>query len=278
MADRLNEDSPRKRQSGLLDAIFDVVEQEPTKPTSTADESMFRAKAIEQIDVPAQVDLLLPLTSRMTWIALVGAALVILAGIFYTAGTERISAISSDGRAVNLPGLAVATSPVAGSIGSVAIAHGERATSGAIIASGNANSGSTFKVTSPINGMIWQVLVPVGGSVAEGGSVATILPDGPQTTVLTPVPEASSSSVKVGQKVLLTKDDETVVDGTVSEVSSQSLPASSQGDLAGIPTSSSEPQVLVTIRADSPLTPGSPLGVKIVLSKKSLLQQLLEFR
>ena len=77
MADRLNQEEPRKRQSGLLDAIFDVVEQAP-EDAAAPEESLFRAKAIEQIDVPAQVDLLLPLTSRMTWIALVGAALVMV--------------------------------------------------------------------------------------------------------------------------------------------------------------------------------------------------------
>ena len=58
-----DEGSRRRRQSGVLDAIFDAVgEKEEAAPA--AQSSPFRASALASIDVPVQVDNLLPLTSR----------------------------------------------------------------------------------------------------------------------------------------------------------------------------------------------------------------------
>ena len=277
MADRLNQEEPRKRQSGLLDAIFDVVEQAPEN-AAAPEESLFRAKAIEQIDVPAQVDLLLPLTSRMTWIALVGAALVILAGILYAASTERISAVTSDGRVVNLPGLAMAVSPAPGAVNTLLVENGAHVTEHQVIAQGDAATGHAMDIASPVAGEIWQVLVPSGGAVTLGETVATILPEGGRKTILCSIPESSASEVKPGQDVYLTLANGEQADGKVTKVASESLPASTLGELVGVPTSSSALEVLVVVHSDTALEAGAPIGVKIVLSSKSLLEQLLEFR
>jgi biotin carboxyl carrier protein len=277
MADRLNEDEPRRRQSGLLDAIFDVVEQAPEE-TAGAEESLFRAKALEQIDVPAQVDQLLPLTSRMTWVALVGAALVIMAGLLYAASNERVSAVEASGRVVNPPGLAVVSSPVDGTVVAVEVEPGAPVSAGQIVARGTSDAGGAVVLRSPTAGRLWQVLVPVGGAVAVGDEVATVLPGSGRRTVLAAIPESQQALVKPDQAVELTRAGGQVVEGRVAEVMHEALPASTLGDLVGVPSTSGALQVMVEVDADGALAPGEPVGVKIILSKRSLLRQLFEFR
>jgi len=277
MADRLNEDEPRRRQSGLLDAIFDVVEQAPDEAPK-ADQSMFRAKALEQIDVPSQVDQLLPLTSRMTWIALVAAALVILAGLLYAASTQRVEAVTTQGRAVNLPGLAVVSSPATGQIDDVAVAPGAHVTTNEEIATGTTTTGGQIDLRSPITGTVWQEIVPIGGAVSVGEEVATILPGGKNSTVLAPVPESQQSLVDKGQSVELTRSNGEVVEGTVADVVAETLPASALGELVGIPSNSDALQVMVVIDTETALDAGEPIDVKIIQSRRSLLRQLFEFR
>ncbi len=277
MADRLSNDDNRKRQSGLLDAIFDVVESDATKVHDEA-ESMFRAKALEQIDVPAQVDHLLPLTSRRTWVGVASAALVIVAGMIFAASTESISEVTADGRALAPSGLAVATAPEAGTLTPSEVHDGSRVSSTQIVARGTSASGSPIEILSPINGVVWQVLTPDGGPVKAGQAVVTILPPGSASHVLVALPEAEATEVRFGQEVILTESGDLTMSGIVTHVDDVPLPAVNAAQLVGVPQHGTELSVMVSIRTEKPVEPGTLFSARIVVSKKSLLEQFLELR
>ncbi|MEI6506639.1 MAG: hypothetical protein WCO90_12305, partial [Planctomycetota bacterium] len=61
---------------------------------------MFRDKALAQVDIPRQVDKLLPITTPRLWIALVGAAVLLLAGGVYAASTTAVESMTVMGRVV----------------------------------------------------------------------------------------------------------------------------------------------------------------------------------
>jgi hypothetical protein len=277
MADRLSNDDNRKRQSGLLDAIFDVVESDATRVHDEA-ESMFRAKAMDQIDVPAQVDHLLPLTSRRTWVGVASAAIVIVAGIIYAASTESISEVTADGRAVAPPGLAIATASVAGTITSSAVHDGNRVSANQVVARGTTSTGSPIEVRSPITGVVWQVLAPEGGSVTAGEAVVTVLPPGSRSSILVALPEPAATEVKFGQEVRLSGSEGSALLGTVDHVAGAPLPSATAAQLVGVPKTEAGLSVVVSIHPEEAVEPGALFSARIVVSKKSLLEQFLELR
>src|SRR6056297_3596424 len=100
-----SETDAKARRSDVLDAIFDAVEETP-ESRSGSSQHLFRAKALKQVDIPQQIDNLLPLTSPRLWIAIIGVALTLLAGGLYAANTPQISSLTTQGRVVAAPGLA----------------------------------------------------------------------------------------------------------------------------------------------------------------------------
>ena len=84
-----------------------------------------------------QVDNLLPLTSRRTWLALIGVAAVIAAFLIYAGGTTSTREITVSGRAVAASGIAQAASPGAIAITDVLAPEGAPVSAGQAIARGD---------------------------------------------------------------------------------------------------------------------------------------------
>ena len=266
-----NRDSAR-RQSGVLDAIFDVVEDKPDQSLGAAG-VVFRAKALAEIDVPKQVDNLLPLTSRRYWLALVGVGLVIAAGLVYSGTIVQTKSVTATGRAVADSGVAVAASPVGQVLTSVLVQGGSAVRAGQPLAEGVAAEARVAQVVSPIDGTVWQVLGSVGGILSPGQTAATILPVGSGETILVAVPESQSGQVTTGLAVNVSGTSASST-GTVTAVSSAPIPSEVAGTRLGIQLLPGDQIILVTVSLTEPIPAGMSVTAQIVISRQTLLQQL----
>jgi len=262
-----------RAHSDVLDAIFDAVETTPN--TSAKPTGIFRAKALEQIDVPKQLDNLLPLTARRRWLVLLGVAILIVAGLSYSIGTTVVTSVPGTGRAVVSPGVAVAASPENSVILSVSVASGEEVAARQPLSDGTAPNGSTVHTFSPVDGTVWQVLEASGSVVAQGTPVITVLPRGPQTSALFAVDESNAKQLVIGQRVTITTGNNNQVDGTLTQIEAAPVPASNASSRVALTLPSNDGFVLVSVTADAPLTPGDGLSATFTISEQTLAQKLM---
>jgi hypothetical protein len=263
-----------RNRSDVLDAIFDAVEATPAGPEARAG-GMFRAKALEQIDVPKQLDNLLPLTARRRWIVLVGVAILIVAGVAYALGTTVVSSVPGTGRAVASPGVAIAASPQESVILSVAVATGDHVSAGQPMSEAASSAGSKVYAVSPVDGTVWQVLGAAGSVVARGAPVITVLPDGPQTSALFAVHEGDARQLLMGQQVTIVTGTGERVAGSVSAIETAPVPPAVASSRVAVTLASDAGFVLVSVDAASPLTPGDGLSATFTISEETLAQKLM---
>jgi len=187
-----------RRRSDVLDAIFEAVEEKPAE-ASTPSSHLFRAKALAQVDIPKQIDNLLPITSPKIWIAIAGVAGVLIAVIIYAAGTPQVTSVTTSGRAVAEMGVVTVGTIDEFTLTDMQVSEGESVREGEFLAEGTGAEGATVVLTAPAEGTIWQILASPGQVLASGSAVLTILPPGSDTHVFVPVPQAASNGVQVGQ-------------------------------------------------------------------------------
>jgi len=272
MTERTPSRDAGRHQSDVLDAIFDAVEDKHDVAANPAT-AIFRAQALEQIDVPMQIDNLLPLTSRRFWLALIGLAVVIAAGLLYAGGVVQTKAVVASGRAVAPPGIGVAASPVGQVLTSVLVQEGGSVTAGQTIAEGVDSSGVSRRAISPITGTVWQQLGAVGQVVGAGVTVATILPVGSDTSLMVAIAETDVAGITAGMVVNVTVPGAQAT-GRVTSIASAPLPADVAEQRLSVTLDDDQQYVLATVTLDTPLEAGSDASAQIVIAQETLLQQL----
>lgn len=263
----------RKRQSGVLDAIFDAVEDKPA--ASGIQGSPFRAEALARLDVPEQVDNLLPIVTRRTWLAAAGVVLAIVAFLGYAAATTTITAITSEGRAVAAGGVVQSVSPAAGVLTEIAVGEEASVAAGDRIASGVRADGTGFEVVSTMAGTVWQSLVLAGGVVSPGTAVATVLPVGSDMSVLVAVPERDAAAAAAAIRVDLSVPGQGTVAARVLSVSSAPVPVDIAVARTALPVEGSAQLTMISLEPASALPAGAEVSVSFVLSERTLLQGML---
>jgi biotin carboxyl carrier protein len=272
VAHRDSSNEVRRADSDVLSAIFDAVGETPAKQ-QRPESALFRARALEQMDVARQLDNMLPITSRRFWVALIGVGIAIIAALVYAAGVVQITSVSAAGRAVAATGIAQAASPVAGVLTQTEVAQGSTISAGNVVASGTRADGSSLQVVAPVGGIVWQLLATTGQVVQAGEIVATVLPQGSDTSVLLPLTESQAQSVRPGLKVELMGGFGSAT-GEVISVSSAPVPAGTAAIQVAQPLEPQTPIIMVGIRADSPLPAGASVRATIVIAEETLLNQL----
>ena len=274
MADKDPAKGVGRNRSDVLDAIFDAVEATPAGPGARAG-GMFRAKALEQIDVPKQLDNLLPLTSRRRWIVIVGVAILIVAGVAYALGTTVVTSVPGSGRAVASPGVAIAASPADSVILGVAVASGDHVTAGQRLSEAASSASSMVFAASPIDGTVWQVLGAAGSVVTRGEPVITVLPDGPLTSALFAVDESYARQLLVGQQVTILTGTGERIAGRIAGIEAAPVPANIASSRVAVTLSNEAGFVLVSVDAVSPLIPGDGLSATFIILEETLAQKLM---
>lgn len=258
----------------MLGEIYDIVESGDHQPESDAG-PRFRAEAMRQLDVPSTLDNLLQLTSRRIWLAILGIAIAILAGLAYAANTIRVESVAAEGRAVAPPGIIGAASPTGGVITSVLVAEGEVVAAGQTVATGRSEDGSELVVVSPLAGTAWQQLAAAGAVVGGGTVVTQLLPPDSGALLMLQVPETQAGPIDVGQRVDLRYGADGTATGVVTSIDTAPMPATvADTALAMTTAQTSEPVVMVSVAADTPVPPGEAVSADIVQSESTLLASM----
>lgn len=255
-----------RRSSEVLDAIWEQVEARPTQPTSGP--AIFRAKALDQLDVAAQVDNQLPLVPRRSWLLLAGAGVLVCAFLLWAALTPSTRSVSADARVVAPGGITPVAASTSGILTRIDVAEGDRVTAGAQVAVVDAD-GTTVVLRAVEAGTVWQLLRAAGAAIQAGDAVATLLPPGSERSLVMPVVEADAGAVVPGMAVSVGPTS-----GVVTAVGAP-VPATVAMAQTGVALPPDATYVLVTAALDQPLPAGAGVNASVVLSKTTVLQRLL---
>jgi multidrug efflux pump subunit AcrA (membrane-fusion protein) len=255
------------RSSDVLDAILGKVSDNRTRTDTT--NALFRATALDQLDVAADVDNQLPLVSRRNWLLLVGAGLIVVAFITWAALTPATQTVSGTGRVLAPSGLLAVTSPESGIVMEMSAESGGRVSAGDEVAV-LATQTATAPVISFVSGTTWQVPASIGYPVAKGQIIASLLPDNSEATALIVLPDAEAEQVRPGMQV--NANGSTV--GTVGSVVPP-LPAVDIMDRTGVSVPMGQLASIVVVNLDQPAEPGRSATYTILLTSGSVLEQFL---
>ena len=262
-----------RQPSGVMDAILDAVAE--SSPDELAREpKVFRDRAFARVDIPKHIDKLLPITTPKIWIALVGVALLLLAGGIYAAGTPLVMSVTTVGRVVAASGVVRVESPVDMSLGKLEVGEGQDVIEGELLGTGTASTGRPADLRSPSGGTVWQILATPGQALAVGDALLTVLPTGSNDNVLVPVEEAAAQGIQVGQKATITSAG---LDspGLVSNVSTTPLSGVRAAEMTALALDPLATYVLVSITADNSVAYGAAVGVEIIESESTVLREIV---
>ena len=259
-------DRQTRRRSDVLDSILDTVEGTPQQAGAAS--GLFRARALEQLDVAAEVDNQLPLVSRKSWLLAAGLASIIAGFLVWAALTPSISSITAYGRMVAPSGLIGVMTPVAGAMTMPLVEPGDQVQAGQQVGSVLREDGSTQSINAAVPGQVWQILQQPGDLLTPGTPIMNLLPLGSDTSVLVPVSEVQGPTIQPGMRVNVGQG----IAGTVVSVS-PALSAQQTESRTGIASPTTSQYDIVTIKTTDPQPPGSLLSTRIILSEETVLSR-----
>ena len=265
------EDPEVRRGSDVLDAIWEKVADQPKRTDSAS--LIFRAKALDQLDVAAEIDNQLPLVSRRSWLLLAGVAVLVLAFALWASLTPSVTSIQAPARVVAAPGASPVVAPVAGVLLEVSVSANETVAAGEPVATLGTPDGEV-PVMAAIDGTVWQLPLVPGSAVAAGADVLTLLPPGSENTALVTVPEGQAAAISPGMAVTVSAG--AMASGSVTEVSAP-LTAEDAGQRTGHVLPPSTAYVIVTVALSEPLIAGASGNAEVILSDGTVITRLLDF-
>lgn len=260
-------DKPEPRRgSEVLDAILDKVAEDTQSSVPT--NVLFRAKALEQLDVATEVDARLPLVSRRSWLALVGVGLLVAAFALWASLTPSVTSVNVQARVVATPGALPVAATVDGLVESV-VTGPKTVVTGDTVATLSTEGGSS-QVRSAVAGTVWQQLVVPGSTVRAGDPVITVLPADSANQALFAVPQAEAAAMAKGMTVLLGNGTSGLIDSISAPVTAEQA-----GARIGLTLPDDTTYVMVGVALNTPMVPGTATSATVVLSEGTVLTRLL---
>jgi HlyD family secretion protein len=261
-------DKPEPRRgSEVLDAILDKVAEDTRSSVPT--NVLFRAKALEQLDVATEVDARLPLVSRRSWLALVGVGLLVAAFALWASLTPSVTSVNVQARVVAVPGALPVATTVDGLVESVATGP-KTVVPGDTIATLTTAGGSS-EVRGTVAGTVWQQLVVPGSTVLVGDPVITVLPADSANQALFAVPQAEAAAMAKGMPVLLGNG----TSGGLIDSISAPVTADQASARIGLTLPDDTTYAMVSVALNTPMVPGTATSATVVLSEGTVLTRLL---
>ena len=254
------------RSSEVLDAILGTIADNRSRTETT--NTLFRAKALDQLDIAADIDNQLPLVSRRNWLLLLGAGLIVIAFVVWAALTPATQTVNASGRVIAPSGLLSVTSPVEGFMQEMLAESGSPITVGETVAVIDAE-GAQVPVKSVVEGLVWQVPNTKGSPVGAGEVVVTVLPTDSDRTALIVVPSNVADSIRPGMAV--SDFGQTV--GVVALVNPPLL-ANEVMLRTGVSVEPNTFASIVQVDLNQPARPGTESTYTIQLTSQTVLEQM----
>jgi len=165
---------------------------------------LYRKSSIERLSNPDQLDRRIKISSTMSWLALLGVLMIIVATIIWSfvgniPSIENVSGIVAKPANVN-----AVFSDASGSIISILKYVGDVVKKGDKIALVKCGDGKEISVVSDIDGKLSDILVQIGSPVFPGAEIARITPNIEQEQVVVCyVPLVIAQKLQKDMRVLL---------------------------------------------------------------------------
>jgi HlyD family secretion protein len=160
---------------------------------------MFRGAALKRVQSPEQLDAAVRVTLPRQWLALGAVVLVVLAGVAWSLTSNVPTTLSGPGYYLPQEGLERITSPIPGTVSSIAIGPGAQVTFGRLSMSITpVGGGRAVDVPASVTGVVTEVAVGLGSYVQAGERLALVKPGSRPVVVYTYVPIAKSADLRPG--------------------------------------------------------------------------------
>jgi hypothetical protein len=235
----------------------------------------FRPDAVESTESSERLDELLPVTSLRLWLIALAAAILVGAAVAYTAVTTRNVVVAGEGRVIGDGGIGLVTSTADGQFGSFSVEPGQRVTVGQRIADVITATGPVPQYTQ-VEGTLLGYLPSSGAPLKVGDWIAQVtlkVDDG--TVGLVTVAPSEASKVREGQPVKVAITDGPMLVGHIGPDRSPALAAARIQEGMGTLDPPSGPRVAIEVLFDEPAPAGDEFTAQIMVSQRTLLQQLL---
>lgn len=247
--------------------------QAPTHTTRPA--PVYRPTAVHSLESSERLDELLPVTSLRVWLIAGAAALLVLGLLAYAAVTPRNVTVSGGGRVVGKQGVTLVTSTVAGQFGRVSVKPESPVKAGQVVAEVLSGDRS-IKQRAQRTGILLGYIPRPGDPIEVGGWIAEIsnqIDDG--RTALMYVAPDEAGKVTPGMPVTVSVVGGPVVTGTVGPDRSDVMAADPVQEGLGMLEPPPGPQVVIEIDLDEAAPRGYEIDATVMVSERTLLQQLL---
>lgn len=235
----------------------------------------YRAEALAANESSERLDELLPVTSLRLWLLAVAAVIIVAAGIAYTAITPRNVKFTGEGRVVGDGGIGLVTATADGQLGTFSVEPGTRVEVGQKVAEIITADGPVPQFTQ-VEGTLLGYIPSAGAPLKVGDwlSQVSLTVDDGTVGLITVLPE-EAAKVQEGQTVTVSIDDGSVMPARIGPERSPVLSAARIQEGMGTLDPPSGPRVAIEVMFDEPAPTGYEFTGVILVSERTLLEQLL---
>lgn len=180
---------------------------------------IFRKSALEKMSSPDQLDSMLKISSPLSWLALIGATLIVVVTLIWAVIGRIPMTVSTTGIVSAPEGTNSIYSNVAGTVTKVYFSRGEKIYEDDVLMQLQTNLGETVEIVSGQVGYISEIVKPEGSTVTQNGEIMRISPD--------------TESAQVVVCYVLTSDAQKVKRGNSAYISLSSSDSKRYGHMVG---------------------------------------------
>ena len=170
---------------------------------------IFRKSLLDKLSSPEQLDKMIVITPPSFWIALFGAAIIIVSAVVWGFSGSLPVNVKTQGIYVNEEGTQTVYSDTVGVVSEVLIEDGSQVKKGDVIArleteEIDAKKKEEEQIRATADGRIFSLSISEGSEVTQGAEVAKLqLGEGDKKIIVCYVPVSSGKKIHEGMKVLI---------------------------------------------------------------------------
>lgn len=236
---------------------------------------LYRAEAVEALESSDRLDELLPVTSLRIWLLALAALVLVAGALAYAVVTPRNVTVPGSGRVVGNEGVTLVTATAAGQFGRVQLKAPSEVRAGQAVAEVVTDNGNVPQLAQR-NGTLLGYLVRPGDPIKVGTWIAEIankVDDG-RTALMILDPDGAGKVVE-GMPVTLQVTGGPEVQGVVGADRSGVLSPERVQEGLGLLEPPPGPREVIAVKLDVPAPRGYEFTGTVLVSERTLLQQLL---
>lgn len=168
---------------------------------------IYRKTSLERLSSPEQLDTELRITSPLSWLALLGAALVFVAVIFWSIFGTLPETLQASGMVVSETNLGVICAENYGTVSRLEKKAGDQVQTGEVTAVLKGGNGTEYQVLAEQSGQVTAVLVEAGEEIYPGKELIRYTPQAESTqAAVFYVPTVKAGQLKKDMKVLISPE------------------------------------------------------------------------